>query len=481
MPNPNDEKSTVTQKAIQGTFWSYLSYTSGKLLSFVTTIILARLLIPEDFGLLGYCMVAIQYLEVVNTLGMGTALISRRDKVAAAANAGFVISFVLGIGLYGLAWISAPAIATYFKEPAVTELLRLLALVLPISGLGAIPGAFIERNLAFRIKFVPDVSRSLTKGLLSIILAWQGFGVWSLVWGQVIGAIVATILNWVMARWRPERIYDRRVTTEMLQFGGHIIAIGFIGALLNNVDYLIVGRILGAAALGYYTLAYRMPELIIRSINLVVGRVAHPVLSKLQWDDAGLRSVYGNYLRYTALVIFPAGVGLALLAAPIIELFYTAEWTPAIPVMRWIALSITVASMGHIPGVLYKAINRPDILNKLAVIKLPLTIVTLWYSTRWGIEGVAFGHLILAFIKVILDTVVAGRMISFNLLAVLKALQPALLGTAGMSGVILLLLVTTQWKAIYTLGGGILIGFFVYCGLLLLTIPSPIMVVKGVH
>ena len=127
MPNPNDEKSTVTQKAIQGTFWSYLSYTSGKLLSFVTTIILARLLIPEDFGLLGYCMVAIQYLEVVNTLGMGTALISRRDKVAAAANAGFVISFVLGIGLYGLAWISAPAIATYFKEPAVTELLRLLA------------------------------------------------------------------------------------------------------------------------------------------------------------------------------------------------------------------------------------------------------------------------------------------------------------------------------------------------------------------
>jgi len=465
---PADSTLRVTRKAIQGTFWTYLSYIVGKLLSFVTTVILARLLLPEEFGLVGYATVVIQYLEVINTLGMGTAVISRRDKLDEAANAAFAISAVLGVGLYAVAWVGAPFIAAYFREPAVTALLRVVALVLPLSAVGAIPGALIQRDLRFGINVIPDLSSSLAKGGVSIVLAWQGFGVWSLVWGQITSTLVASILQWIFARWRPARCYDRQVTREMLSFGGHIIAVGFIGALLNNVDYLIVGRMLGAVALGVYTLAYRMPELVIRSINLVVGRVAHPVLSRWQWSSAELRAMYLRYLRYTAMVIFPAGVGLALLSAPIIRVFYTAEWELAIPVMRWISLAVTIAAMGHIFGVLYKSINRPDILNKLALIKLPVTIGVLWYSARWGIVGVAVGHIALAVFKVTLDTVVAGRFVKAGLGNVMNALAPALTSTAAMGAAVALLILTVNLADIPEIILATLAGMLVYVGTLML-------------
>ncbi len=454
----------VKKKAIQGTFWSYLSYILGKLLSFVTTIILARILLPEEFGLVGYATVVIDYLDVINTLGLGTAVISRKDKIEEASNIAFYSSAILGALLFLIAWIAAPYAALYFNEPAVTPLLRAISTVLPLNALGAIPGAHIQKNLRFKIKIIPDFTSSLTKGLVSVLLAWAGFGVWSLIWGQIASAVTVTVLYWFLAKWRPTRQFDSQVSKEMLTFGGHIVAIGFIGVLLNNVDYLIVGRVLGAAALGYYTLAYRMPELVIRTINLGVDRVAHPILSTLQWDQDQLRSVYRNYLFYTSLVIIPAGIGLALLSAPIIRIFYSSEWEPSIPVMQWISLAVMVASMGHIPGVLYKAINRPDILNKLAVIKLPLTIAILWYGTRRGIVGVALGHVVLSFIKVILDTVVAGRFVNFGLRDVLKTLSPALWASFVMGVALLPIVLFSNLPDLpklitsVTLGGGVYVG-----------------------
>lgn len=465
MTSDVETRSTfVKKKAIQGTFWSYLSFIVGKLLSFVTTIILARLLLPEEFGLVGYATVVIDYLDVLNTLGMGAAIISRKDKIEEASNIAFYSSVTLSIVLYCLAWAAAPYAAIYFSEPAVTPLLRVIAVTLPIYALGAIPGAHIQKNLRFKIKIIPDFSRSFGKGLVSVLLAWAGFGVWSLIWGQLVSAVIVVILYWILGNWRPTRVFDRQVSKEMLTFGGHIVAIGFIGVLLNNVDYLIVGRVLGAAALGYYTLAYRMPELVIRTINLGVDQVAHPILATLQWDQDGLRSVYRNYLRYTSLAILPAGVGLAILSTPIVRVFYSTEWLASIPVMRWIAIAVMVAAMGHIPGVLYKAINRPDILNKLALIKLPLTIAMLWYGTRWGIVGVALGHVVLSFIKVTLDTVVAGRFVNFSLWQVFKTISPAFWGAVIMGAAILPLHLIPNFADIpklitaTTLGAGIYVA-----------------------
>lgn len=430
-------RSELGKQAVQSTIWAYGSFVTGKLLVFVATVILARLLLPEQFGQMGYCLIAIQYLDILNGFGVGSALISRRDRIEEAANAALVIGLASSVLLVALSWLSAPLLADFFDEPAVTDLFRALAFVIPLSAIGTVPSALIQRGLRFKAKFVPDVGRSVAKGGISVLLAWQGFGVWSLVLGQLAGELAATVILLALARWRPTRAFDAQVTREMLRFGFHIILVGITGALIINLDYLIVGRVLGAAALGYYTLAYRVPELVIRNTNFVIGKVAYPVLAQVQEELAELRATYTTMLRYISLFTIPAGVGLALVAELFIHAFYTAKWDDAIPVMQLIALALAISSIGFMPGIIYKAINRPEILNRLSWVKLLATAATLLVAVRWGIVGVAAGQLALALFFVALDTWMVRRVLRFPYSDLTRALAPALMGSLVMAIVVL--------------------------------------------
>lgn len=423
---PAQQSTDISKEAVRGTMWVYLSFFSGKLLAFLSTIILTRVLGPENYGIMGYCLIAIQYLEVFNNVGMGTALISRRDRVKEAANAAFVISQAVGWLLFAIAWFSAPAIARFFNEPAVTDLFRVLVLTLPLSALGMVPNAMLHRNLRFKVKLIPDVSSTLVKGIVAITLAYLGFEVWSLVYAQIAAVVTAVVLTWILAGWRPSWAYERQVSREMLTFGGHIVVVGLLGALQDNVDYLLVGKMLGATALGYYTLAYRVPELIIRNFNYVVQKVAHPLLSQLQVEGSQLREVFFGYIRYIALLTFPAGIGLALISPLFFRTFFEPKWEPAIILMQLLALSLAITSVGFVPGVLYKAINRPEILNYIAAVRVPITIAALWYSTRWDVTGVAAMQLALGVFSVIIECIVVSRVVKFELGQIFHSLAPAL-------------------------------------------------------
>lgn len=426
---------SLSTQAVRSTFWAYASFASGKLLVFISTIILARLLVPEHFGLMAICLIAIQYLDILNSAGVGSALIQRRDRIEEAANAALAIGVMSGTLLFGVAWVSAPLLAAFFREDDVTTLFRALAIVIPISSIGAVPSALIQRSLRFKAKFVPDIGRSIAKGSLSILLAWQGFGVWSLVYGQIAGEIVATVVLLILARWRPTLVFDRQVTGQILRFGGHIISVGIVGALVTNVDYLVIGRVLGAAALGYYTIAYRIPELVIRNTNFVIARVAFPLLSQVQTDLPRLRHVYGSLLRYISIFAFPAGAGLALIASPFVHTFYSARWEEAIPVMQLIAVALAISAIGHVPGIIYKAIGRPEILNQLSIAKLVVTVGVLSVSIRWGIVGVALGQVLLAIVFVAVDGFVVARILEFPMRRMATAVAPAFVATAAMGAI----------------------------------------------
>ncbi|MEW5829397.1 MAG: lipopolysaccharide biosynthesis protein [Chloroflexota bacterium] len=438
---------------MRGTFWTYLSFAAGKLLNFATTLILARLLVPEEFGVVAYCTIAIQYVDILNAAGIDSALISRRDKVEEAANSAFIANIILGVVSFGTVWVAAPGIAAFFKEPQVTGLLRLLALALPISGLGLVPGAMILRDLKFRTKLVPDVARSFSKGTISIALALSGYGAWSLIWGQLAGELTAAVLFWVLAGWRPTWKFDREATRDVATFGGHIILVEIAGQLRNNVDYIIVGRILGKGMLGIYALAYRIPELAIRSFDRVVGGVSFPLLAQVQSERETLKATYLGYIRYTSLFTFSIGAGIAIIASSFVHTFLSSEWQETAVPMALIAIALAIMSVGHIPGIFYKAIGRPDILNRLSMIKIPVIVAILWVATRWGIVGVAAGQIIFAVFAMIFDSIVVCHIIHFDLSETVKALVPATVCAGSMA------LVTTLAKVLFQLDG--LSGFIV--------------------
>lgn len=441
--------SSVSHQAVRGSLWSYLSFFSGKLLNFLTTVILARLLVPEEFGVVALCTAAIQYLDILNTSGIDSALIARRDKIEEAANAAFLANLALGVFSFLAAWFSAPLFAEYFNSPSVTDLFRVLAISLPISGIRLVPDALLQKNLQFRIKLIPEISRNITKGVTSVILAYLGYGPWSLIWGVIVGESSAMVLSWILARWKPGWKFDRQVSLEILKYCVHVIMVDISGAILNNVDYLIVGRRLGAVALGLYTMAYRVPELVIRGINLVVAKVSMPILARMQSDWDALRSVYFGYIRYISLFTLPVGFGLALVSSYFVETFFGVKWSESATPMSLIAIALAVSSIGYVPGVLYKAVNRPDILNRVALIKIPFVIVILIVGSFWGINGVATGQILFAVVAMVIDSIAVSRVINFSLTEMAQSVLPSIIAS------IIMVCVTGLSEAFLQLNGWI--------------------------
>ena len=467
--NPRDLK----QKTIKGIFWSYLSFVGGKGLTFVTTIVLARLLLPEQFGVIGYCLIAIQYLDILNSAGINDSLIARRDKLEEAANAAFVANIILGLFSFGLAWVLAPSVAVFFKTPEIVPVLRVLGLSLPISGLGLVPDALLRRQLKFRTILIPDVSRNFMKGVTSIVCAMFGLGVWSLVWGQIAGIFTGSVLAWFLAGWRPTWRFDPESTRAITRYGFHIVLIEIAGAFRNNVDYLLVGRILGPAALGYYTMSFRIPELLIRSLNNVIGSVSLPTLAITQSDKEKLHSFYFGYLRYLSLFVAPIAVGLAMTAQEFIPLFLSYTWLPAVIPTMLISLAIGIAALGYVPGVLYKAIGRPEVLNRMAVVKIPLAFFILWYSTRWGINGVAAGQIALSVISITLDTLVANYLMNYKIHDLIKAVFPSVLAVVVMA-IVLFIVDFTPLLGLWGFLFKVVVGALVYIGTLWLVVRDTV-------
>jgi O-antigen/teichoic acid export membrane protein len=462
----HDPASNLTQKTVKGVFWAYLSFIGGKGLTFLSTVILARLLLPEEFGLIGYCLVVIQYVDILNSAGISTALIARREKVQEAANAALMANIIFGLLCFAIAWVIAGPVSVFFKAPEIVPLFRVLALSLPLTGLGIVPETMLRREMKFQTVLISDVSRNFMKGVVSIGLAFLGYGVWSLVWGQIAGVLTGTILSWILAGWRPTWRFDTEASRSIVTYGFHIILLETAGAFRNNVDYLLVGRILGAASLGFYTMSYRIPELLIRSLNYVVGNVSLPALAITQSDKGRMRKFYFGYLRFLSMFVFPVGVGLAFTAPVFIPLFLSEKWVSAIVPTALISIALCITALGYVPGVLYKAISRPDILNKLAFIKMPIAVLILWYSTRWGIVGVAAGQIAIGLISVSLDLLVANRVMNYSLGELVRSIAPAFVSTLMMAVVLFLIKQSLPVEGLVQLIVMIVLGGLTYAGML---------------
>jgi O-antigen/teichoic acid export membrane protein len=254
----------------------------------------------------------------------------------------------------------------------------------------------------------------------------------------VIGVLTGSIISWIMARWKPTWRFDPEATRSIVTYGFHIILLETAGAFRNNVDYLLVGRILGAASLGFYTMSYRMPELLIRSLNYVIGDVSLPALAITQSDRGKMQKFYFGYIRFLSMFVFPVGVGLAFTAPVFIPLFLSDKWIPAVVPTSLISIALAITALGYVPGILYKAISRPDILNKLAIVKMPVAFLVLWYSTRWGIVGVAASQIVIALISVSLDMAIANRVMRYPWRELFNAISPSLVSTLSMAAVLFL-------------------------------------------
>lgn len=419
-------------RTVRGIFWIYLSAAGSKLLVLVATVVLARVLVPAEFGRVGFALLIISFMDTIGDLGVSSALIYERERPEEASNVTFIVSLAMGLIWFATAYAIAPLVADFFRDPGAVPIIRAMAVVFVINALGNTHDTLLRRELEFRKRLVPDFAMALLKGLCSVALAFAGWGAWSLVLGQLVGAAAATVALWAVVPWRPGLQASWSTARDMLRYSGKIASANVVSAVVSNADYVIVGRILGSAALGLYTLAFRTPELLITMVIWVIGKVTFPVYAKLRHDPPALSKAFLTTLRYVSLVTIPAGLGLAVLGSLFVADLYGPNWVSATVTLQALALLCAVRSLGSHAGDVYKAMGRADILIKLGLLRAGFLIPAMIAGAHFGILGVALAQLIVTAGSTLLNLYVACRILKLPAWSLVREFKVAILGSMVM-------------------------------------------------
>jgi lipopolysaccharide exporter len=416
-----------------GVGWSLTSFAAGRALTFVATMILARLLVPAEFGVVAAILVFLSLLELASDLGMKSTVIYEQERgLSHRLDAAFTINLGLAIGLFALAVILAPAVATLFAVGGEADLFRLAAASLLITSFGNIHDAILLRELAFRRRIVPELARGLVRGGVSVGLALGGAGAVSLVVGMLAGQVAWTAVLWVLSRYRPRLRFDREMARSMISYGSGAVALDVISVVGTRADTVVVARALGASALGVYSIAYRLPDLLISSVAWRVSKVVFPALSQVRSRDrTALPEATLALLRYQALGALPVAATLAVLAPAAIVVLFSDQWREGAGVMAAIAVAAGLSALSFPLGDVFKAIGRQRTLVAINLVNLPLFVGAMIAVAPRGIVWVAWATATATLIHLLMVAGAVAMAIRLRVADLLRAIGPALAAAGG--------------------------------------------------
>jgi O-antigen/teichoic acid export membrane protein len=430
----------IGARALRSAFWAYSSYVSGRLLVLLATAVLARVLTPEDFGLVALALVFMAVLETVKDLGLAQALVaSRSETVYERADTVFVVTVGLGVALSVVVAAMSPLSATFFDEPELTKIMPVLGLTFLIRSLGATHYAIAQKEMRFKTRLVAELADVLSRGITGVALAFAGAGAWSLVIGYLIGVSALVLALWVLIPWRPRLRIVREHLRRLLRFGGALTGVDVLSTVISNADYVFVGKALGPAALGVYTLAFRLPELAITNVANVAGQVLFPAFANV--DRAALAHTFTVALRYVLTLCMPLAVWMALLSEPLVEAAFGSQWDGAVAPMQVLTLYAFAVTVGIPGGTAYKAMGRADILFKLAIPHTIIFVTALALLVDRGLVAVAGCHAGVTGLFTLIGILIASRMLDVPLRRLLGLGVAPAVATAAVATVV----VGTDW------------------------------------
>ena len=434
------ERSAVpglSRLAVRGVLWQGLSFAFGRGLTLVAALVLARLLTPAEFGLVGLALVFVTFADLITDLGVAQGLVYfERDE--SLRDGALALCLVTGVVLAVAALLAAPWIAAFFGAPGVEPMVRVLSAALLASALRQVPLALLRRELAFRRVMIAELARTVAQGAVSIALAASGAGPWAIVWGYVAGGAVCTVVAWALAGYRPGmrslRPPSGPTARRLLGYGGPAAAQVLLAALIFDVDYLIVGRVLGAQALGTYTLAFRLPQVAIIGVFGVLSAVAFPMFSRARDDPMQLKRGYLTSVRLQSAYGLAAGIGLFMVAPMLVPVAFGPRWSAAIVPLEALALYASARSLGAGAVDVYKGIGRPGIGMVVALVRLALLVPALALAARHGgIDAVAWTQASLALAFATVMQSVAARIVGLGIADLARAVRPAIALGAGVA------------------------------------------------
>lgn len=456
--SPNIKKESV----LTSLFWKFLERGGYQVTQLAVQLVLARLLAPAAFGTIAIVQVFIAFANVFINSGFGDALVQKKEPDNLDYSSVLYFTLFIAGAIYAVIFFSAPGIADFYSNPALIPVLRVLTLNLLPGAVNSVQNAYVAKHLMFRQQFLSSTIAGLVSGAIGIFLAFIGFGVWALVFQQIISQVTVTLILWLTVKWRPIPRFSFQRVRVLFAFGSKLLASGLINTFFDNLITLIIGRRFSPGTLGFHNKGESLPRTLTFSINGAIDEVMLPTFASYQDDKVALRNAVRRSIMTSSFLIFPMMIGLAAIAEPVVVLILTERWLPAVPFIQIYAFSMMFFPIHTTNLQAIKAIGRSDMFLKLEVVKTILALVVLLIFLPFGVLAIAFSSVVTTVLSIFINAYPNRKFLDYSYKQQLLDLLPAFALSGVMGGVVYLLndLPVPVWlQLIIQLAAGVIIYF----------------------
>ncbi len=434
-----------------GVIWKFSETLAKRGIGIIVTLLLARFLVPEDFGLIAMMAVFLGIAGQLMDSGFTEALIQKKDADDVDFNTAFYTNIVFGLIAYGLLFTAAPFIADYYEEPRLIDLIRVAGLSIIIHSFQVVQNAMLNRALNFKAQLKVSLPASVISGLIAVAFAYFDYGVWALIIQMLVAAILTSILLWAMKIWRPKWIFSFHSLKEMFSFSSYLLIAGLSNILFVNMYVIVIAKYFSITLAGYYFFADRIKTLVVSQMVASIQAVTYPALSKIQDDPVRLKSGYRKVIAITTFLLFPAITLLAALAEPLFHVLLPEQWLPAVIYLQLMSIVAILNPLHAINLNILKVVGRSDLVLYIGFFKKFMMILIFIISFNYGIIGILIGQIISSVLTYIPNSYYSSRLIEYSVREQLADFVPGLI----LSGTIALftygLVLFIDWPAIIEL------------------------------
>ena len=418
---------SLTDKTLKGTFWSFAERFTAQGIHFLVMIVIARLLSPKEFGLIGMLVIFLAVAQSLIDSGFSQALIRKQNRTDVDKNTVFYFNIVVSVILYLLFYLISPWVASFYEEPHLSEIMRVICLVVVIDSFAVVQRANYVVAIDFKTQTKATLIAAVVSGNIGIYLAYHGFGVWALVYQQISSSAMNVIVLWAFSHWYPRLIYSWKSFKDLFGFGSKLMLSGLIDTLYRNIYQLVIGKVFSAESLGYYTNAHKFSDLPSSNLTTVLQRVTYPVLCTIQNEDDRLAIAYRKFLRLSAFIIFPLMCGLGALANPLIDTVLGAEWHFAAVLLVPLCFQMMWYPIHSINLNLLQVKGRSDLFLKLEIIKKIIGVSILFASLPFGLLVMCYAGIGSSILCLSINTYYTGKLIAVGFFKQMKDVSVSLL------------------------------------------------------
>ena len=449
---------------INNFIWRFAERCGAQLVTFIVSIVLARILTPEDYGVVALATVFTSILQVFVDSGLGTALIQKKNADDLDFSSVFYFNFVVCIVLYIIMFFTAPFISAFYNDSSLTSIVRVASLTIVISGVKGIQQAYVSRNMLFKRFFFATLGGTIFSAFLGIGLAYAGFGVWAIVAQQLSNTAIDTLILWITVKWRPKKMFSIKRLKELLDFGWKLLVSSLFNTVYNNLRNLIIGKYYSSADLAYYNQGDKFPNLIVTNINSSIDSVLLPTLSSAQDEKNRVKSMTRRAIKTSTYIMAPLMMGLAFCATPIVRLILTEKWMPCVPYLQIFCITymfwpIHTANLNAI-----NAMGRSDYFLKLEIVKKAIGMLLLLSTMHFGVMVMAYSLLVTTVTSMIINSWPNKNLLGYSLKEQIIDIFPGIF-LALLMGLAISLVRLLALPDIVTLAFQIPLGAVIYIGL----------------